>query len=1179
MPENNISNEQLSELTSVIRATLQVNVEGFDRVGNALAKMDKKAKNSTDDFAKGFKGVSSVLAGLKSDIVSVSKSLSELVIPSSFSGAIKETYSYKQELMGLSAITNRMGIGFGKLSDKMENLSQAANITRVATAKLFKTYHDGARVVSFVQFENILSRVKEMVGSNEEAMGQYIGSINTLAQKYPMLSAQISRLGERGKDVSQIEKGRLEAQIRGLYISGQIGAQEYRNMSAYINGNKQMTAADIERQAKQQEQTKIWQDFQRQVERVKITFAEMLLPTLTKVANWIEKIASGMESFGFSTGKAMLAFVALSVTGKAFGSVMGGVFKGVSKASGKLFMNMFTGLFSGLSGILKKALVGIPGMLKTMVMGGALPALGIEAVAQGGAMFMRHREKVNLAKAKEAEDNMLFDTASRYRKKAARASEGADFLSAAGHGAAIGAVAGSIFGPAGMAIGAGVGGLVGIGVELFKKNKEEASAEAKSKKEGEAIGSQGPKAEYSAIERMKSIGVSGVKTSLSALGTAETFLKNMGGSAVEIEKKRKETQESFETLQKEQDEKLFKKGFNTETMNSALSLGVSLSKGEGTGSEAIDRINKTIAEKKKFIEEAKSNTTDKGEFQALDEQLSKLDNISASINKQVQALREQGENYGELKADLDIIESAQSTIADKQRIQKDLLSAISSLYGAQVAESMALIENWAQFGGMTEKGFDKEIDKIVGAAQIELEAAKAVKQNVEEALAAGGEFDVEKAYSEATGAAKEYYKTMMDSGQATISTANNAEFLANVNKTIYSAQNRASTEVKGAIDKKYATELKGLDLQTQKYQKLISLASNFATGVGASIEVRQAAMSALGQEISVMQQQAAKYAEDAQKASMSGDAERAAFWANAQNELELQILNKKQQQAELGKSMRDGWVNALSAMNTGSDMMTEIIMDASKNTAQVAQLAGVVRSSFSGAVGDLFQMGAAVEYVGKSTSEMMTSSGRMSSGSGASSWGSAYETSAMQNMGVGSNSFTNRNTMMALNAVVSAFAKQGAKNVQEGGESLAVGESSDAMRAAYIGDQGLTNASEKEKQGAWNSYRRSRAEAGLNPNYYKKSRTSSKPLGGEDVPVEMISKTRASGEEASPSIVTSRGGTSRITNVYNYAMTVPNDIIINIAHVEDMEKDLTNKIVDIMKNVAKNVSDNPKDNN
>lgn len=147
----------------------------------------------------------------------------------------------------------------------------------------------------------------------------------------------------------------------------------------------------------------------------------------------------------------------------------------------------------------------------------------------------------------------------------------------------------------------------------------------------------------------------------------------------------------------------------------------------------------------------------------------------------------------------------------------------------------------------------------------------------------------------------------------------------------------------------YDERIKAMSLETDRANKLIEIADNYAIGIGASAKMRMDSYAAEGQRIDELKNKLGLIADKYNQAVAANDQVALLSLANERKQVENEILDATLKQNQAVKAMRDGWVSAISAMQTGAGGFSEIIMDAEKNTAQIQRLEGAVRTSMSGA--------------------------------------------------------------------------------------------------------------------------------------------------------------------------------------------------------------------------------------
>ncbi len=140
-----------------------------------------------------------------------------------------------------------------------------------------------------------------------------------------------------------------------------------------------------------------------------------------------------------------------------------------------------------------------------------------------------------------------------------------------------------------------------------------------------------------------------------------------------------------------------------------------------------------------------------------------------------------------------------------------------------------------------------------------------------------------------------------------------------------------------AINAVYDTQIKQSSLIADEAGLLVQIADSYAIGVGASAQMRMREYDALEGQISQMDRQLQNW-KNALASATEDDAR--LELTNRIQEGENQILQVQLKQAGITKSLRDGWVEAIEAMNTGAGTFSKIILDQNKGTAQSLRLAG-----------------------------------------------------------------------------------------------------------------------------------------------------------------------------------------------------------------------------------------------
>ncbi len=164
--------------------------------------------------------------------------------------------------------------------------------------------------------------------------------------------------------------------------------------------------------------------------------------------------------------------------------------------------------------------------------------------------------------------------------------------------------------------------------------------------------------------------------------------------------------------------------------------------------------------------------------------------------------------------------------------------------------------------------------------------------------------------------------------------------------------------------KSYEGRIKYAQAEVGLMQSMVTLADNLMMGVGASVQMRVNLFQANEKVIESLKRQRQVAMEQLEAGKN--------VLANRQQVLEIdqKILQTQVAQAQQVRALRDGWVDAISAMNIGAGSFTKIIMTQQQGTAQAVRM-GAEISRVSGDIrrgrGDV-------------TSERFTQQGRISGG-------------------------------------------------------------------------------------------------------------------------------------------------------------------------------------------------------
>ncbi|MHA1676156.1 MAG: hypothetical protein ACTSU6_03160, partial [Candidatus Njordarchaeales archaeon] len=294
---SNALGEKITDLHGKMRSASKAHVSGEKAATQALKTHRKSVGKTIASYAN----LGGVVSGAFSEIGGGLKDLAGL---GGFGNMVKEVISYDKSLLQLSSSTNRLGIGLTQLETKMTSIGSATQLTRKETIGLFSEFNKNYKFVSFRDFESLLGRIKGMVGSNKDAIQEYMSAVSGLSQNYSGLAQKIAKIGKGG--IFQ-DKEAISNRVKMLYLTKKIGDVEYRNLIDVVRGNQQSSKVDRHRQKMAQERIETIQKFKRHIETVGLKIGSAILPFLEKVADFLEQITNSGENWS----RGIVATVAL----------------------------------------------------------------------------------------------------------------------------------------------------------------------------------------------------------------------------------------------------------------------------------------------------------------------------------------------------------------------------------------------------------------------------------------------------------------------------------------------------------------------------------------------------------------------------------------------------------------------------------------------------------------------------------------------------------------------------------------------------------------------------------------------------------------------------------------------------------------------------------------------------
>ena len=366
----------------------------------------------------------------------------------------------------------------------------------------------------------------------------------------------------------------------------------------------------------------------------------------------------------------------------------------------------------------------------------------------------------------------------------------------------------------------------------------------------------------------------------------------------------------------------------------------------GSINDQTGKLEKTVS-----LEEKRNNTL--AIAQALMETMK--DNANAQVealNASVDALSAMGTLSGLSGQSIDAskygldpekIQSGYAAASSAIRELAELAEAESAMTKAMVANSSQgatdVIENGkvlAQHAADNVIEIQKKISAGVdGGTRKALEESKKAYQekadeykSLTEAAAGGDKGALEKLNSKIDSSGKAGSESDMEA----------AKRRQQYGETILNGQQRLIQAVTAGDEQR----LKNLDSEFQKTQAQISLMDSFAVGIGANAAARQQAAQKLIEQARVLKEEeeklgAVKARFQAQEASAVNADDKQAAAAGVQaaenkiNEIITKRLNVTKQTLDMTQKLREGYLDAIQAMESGAGVFTEIVVNQDKN--------------------------------------------------------------------------------------------------------------------------------------------------------------------------------------------------------------------------------------------------------
>ena len=881
---------------------IQTVLDSAKRAGVAFGQASGKSRDFDRDM-KTMSGTAKAAAGALAGLVAGTTKLSFVLGGGFLAIGARELDQYYKSLLSVSQQFTKYSDSIGKAEEATRRMGKQFGFTRDESLRLMSSIEQAFNFKPIDEMTNYLKLLENAVGANDQAMTGYSNKIAALAGH--MGSLQQMSVGESGI----ISTENVEKMVRtatSLRMAGKMSAQDYKSMLDLVASSERARKGQADKAAgrsnpeweafeKANESLKSMQEFQRTVNEIAITMGEKLRPTLNAIAEIARSISPEFVKIMATVGLWTAGIATALGIVKSISSVMGGL--------GRLFGGGKGGRgIGGIGGLggLGSGGMGIPVFVTNFGMGGFGGGAGSGPVGMGGPGAGGSRKAMWAGRILSGAAGGAAGYAAGFGVDAitgqfgmAGAAEGqaSSFGSSAarvGGRIGAGAAAGGIPG----AIGAGIMSIVSDGVEsgkiamefdsLFHSNKDLQAAQSM--------------ASQKSIMQMGASGKSGLDIAIAkqmenVRRADESRVASKGGLHGWFGGERK-AQEAFEKEQRK-----------------LQILAAMRGKSPSQNSEAEKAATDAIVAEQKLGEEIADNAAKQAQMNM------HLSQMTIHLEAQ-EALTRSSNNL--LQARLSMSQSA-GGVGGSGQSMRDLEN-----FRQSIIQENALLD--------TKVRLLEEISRTETIGVATPEEIAAARAEINKALSSGDISAISAAF--------------MNMGDKPADAAAAQQAMQDiVAKKIQNSNTLLQAEKE--VNNLYRDRTRLQEIEVQQAEANISLANNMAMGVSAGAgaimtqvrEITDVINSKRGEQAMAEEQMLA-----AQKDRLAAEARFAAGDASAKVDLEsararemqhlmrykevgVEITQNVSRQAELTKTLRDGWISAIGAMNTGVGMFTKIKID------------------------------------------------------------------------------------------------------------------------------------------------------------------------------------------------------------------------------------------------------------
>lgn len=887
-----------------------------DQVSNSFGKAQKSSQ--------GFFGALQSSHGVLSSVLGLLGGLGTMFGTGfGIAHALRWSNEWKKSLIEGRSLFVKYGVGIDQLERKIESLSEKFKFGRLETLKLAKQFETGFSFQGPEKMDRYFRILANTVGENADAIDNLMQKLQGMSKSMPELEYMVGNVGT--------SKGQsdLAEYAKSLALGGEIDTGQMKELLNLTESNRTaahgITEEDKKRKDALNDDVKAVREVQKLFEDVNNALADKIFPWFKKIAGELDHWKSVLTSVlptALLIASALTAVTTVrgisKITGMAFGGggMKGGAMGGLASIA-----------VGGAGGGIPVVLVGVaPGALRMMPRVGKLLAqgeVGVAAEIATKSSFARTMTAGAVAIPAIAGlagnwlGNKAYDAGDERRIDRQSKAEGGTVAKAGfgiAGGAAAGALAGSFVPILGTAVGAAIGAtaagmtqiasvcadilrITGDTDKLLDEQKikwddytrkiKESGDEIKNSMIGKV--NETRKAEEELFARQKSR--TGFFGTIGAM--AGTFLQ--GKNVSEVDKYHDEEdaplKERIRYLQAQQEKQ----------RRSAVSQGKMT-----PGANDSEELKKQYEENKKITDEKEKQKKEvEANTRTLIRELAEQALIRRSIEQQNALLQEQTRFYDQT---LTMLSQGGFMAAGSFEKSNEQLGATLDMIQTQIQQQEVLASNNRRIREQNISGLNDEEKAKYDQLLIDFQSAKTEEER--------------------ENLTRQYTTSIVKSVQAQLT---EKKAMAD----IVTLRNQESQLIKQSTSR-FDERIKFQEAETSLLESQVALADNLAMGVAASAQMRMNVVRQISNVIEenrnklLLIQQAEVRAGDMRKQGLLSEAQYADVLLQKEIErkqVQTTITQSIQKQAEITRVLRDGWINAINAMNNGVGMFTKIKID------------------------------------------------------------------------------------------------------------------------------------------------------------------------------------------------------------------------------------------------------------